>query len=100
MAGVGRSERRRECEVLVQEMLDEFAALGYDEVVGRLVGAELSEYREVTAPSGRIHTLLAEAWWEDEQARTVHLSVMGNPGQGLGLTSSGAWVCLEPPEQS
>ena len=57
-----------------------------------------SEYREVTASSGRTYTLLAEAWYEGAQSGAVHLSVVGNHGRGLGLTASGPWVCLYPPE--
>jgi hypothetical protein len=84
---------------LTQKLLDEVAALGYDEVVERLVLPERSECRKLTSPSGQAYTLLVEAWWEDEQARTVHLSVTGNRGEGLGLAASGVWMCLEPPVQ-
>lgn len=96
----GRRGWRQERDELVEEMLEELAALGYDHIVERHVLPDWSEYREVTGPSGRTYTLLAQAWWEDDEARTVHLSVMANRGSGLRFTGSGGWRLLEPPEPS
>lgn len=96
----GRRGWRRERDELVEAMLGEFAALGYDHLVEWFVVPDSSQYREVTGPSGRTYTLLAQAWWEDEEARTVHLSVMANRGAGLRFTGSGGWRLLEPPELS
>ena len=88
---------RMERDALAQTLLDEIAGLGYDRIVERFVVPEASEYREVTAPSGRIYTLQVEAWWEDEEARSVHLSVVGNRGRGLRFSGAGPWMLVDRP---
>ena len=86
-----------ECVELAQELPDEYAALGYDEIVERFVRPDKCETREVAGLSGQIYTMHVEAFWEDTGARSVHLSVTGNRGEGLGLTGRGGWTLLEPP---